>query len=289
MDSHQRAFADVNFSTIVMSMTLFGRRTEPPADLVPEQLQGIQFPTTKTRDAAFQSLYLSLVTGLCEETVFRRQVAAMLTQITGGNVISALFQQAILFGLGHINPGSPPAENAIVVGLQIINGLGFGLIYILSGGDLVPCIIAHTLYDFVTFFKTWLDANGQIEYAEAMYSEPLPPDVEREVQRVIQSARPAKMDPRVYKVIKRLFYTFDFDKNKSLSLSEVRKGIAYMALEKRAGKPPPQEQVDALFRYAIQNREPSTVSETNRDRLSFADFLRLYVAMIQRKPIAIQS
>jgi hypothetical protein len=220
--------------------------------------------------------------------VFRRFVPAVIASSTGGNTFLAYLGQAVLFGLGHSNPKSPSGENAIVVGLQIFNGLGFGLLYLLSGGDLVPCVVAHALYDFVTFFGTWMSSNGQLEYAERMYSEPLSRDVEEQVRQLLSRASgdwPGRggLDPKLYRIVKRLFYLFDFDKNKTLSLSEVRKGVAYMALE-RAGTPPPQEQVDAMFLAAVRMRgeqlPPSLAA--GEDRLSFADFLRLYLSMLGR-------
>jgi len=163
-------------------------------------------------------------------------------------------------------------ENGIVIGLQVINGLLFGLLYLLNGGDLVPCIIAHAVYDFGVFFKTWLDSNGQIEYAESMFLKPLPANVQQEVDQVLQQQGNAKINPELFNTVKRLFYTFDFDKNKTLSKSEVRKGFSYLALEK-AGIPPPQEQVDFLF--------DSFTSEIDKSRLSFSDFLRLYASTRQ--------
>lgn len=277
-NSDQRPFHNVNFSTIQMCMTLFGRRSQPPPAFVPEQLKGSTFPTTKTADALIQSCVLASVTGTCEETVFRRYIPSFLLKYFGGNLPLAYLGQAALFGLGHAQPGVPLAENAIVVGLQFFNGLGFGLIYILSGGDILPCIIAHAVYDFVTFFKTWVDANNQIEYAETMSLQPLPTNMDLEVQRALKST-PAKIDPKVFNTIKRLFFTFDFDKNKTLSLSEVRKGLSYMAIERGAGQPPPQAAIDRLFAYAIESRDPSTAAAGRSDRLGFGDFMRLYAAM----------
>jgi hypothetical protein len=162
-------------------------------------------------------------------------------------------------------------------------------LYLLSGGDIVPCVVAHAFYDFVTFFATWATANGQLEYAERMYQEPLSADQERQVQELLKGASRQRLDPKLYRAIKRLFYTFDFDKNKTLSLSEVRKGVAYMALE-RAGTPPPQQQVDQLFLAAVEARKRPSISGSDdgstsgRDdnRLSFADFLRLYLSMSSR-------
>jgi Ca2+-binding EF-hand superfamily protein len=130
-------------------------------------------------------------------------------------------------------------------------------------------MVAHAVYDFVVFFNTWLDSNGQIEYAEKMWSSPLPPDIQSDVDNILRTN--TKVDPKIFNMIKRLFYIFDFDKNKALSKSEVRKGFSYLALE-RAGSPPPQDQVDALF--------DKYTSVDDKSRLTFADFLRLYTASL---------
>jgi Type II CAAX prenyl endopeptidase Rce1-like len=282
-NSDNRAFVNINFSTITMCMTLFGRRSAPLDDFLPDKYKtasdgASKFPTTRGMDVAVQSFILSTVTGFCEEIVFRREVPAMLALLLGsnGDLIFLYLGQAILFGLGHAQPGSKLAENSILVGLQTVNGLGFGLLYILTGGDLVPCIIAHATYDFVVFFKTWKDANDQIEYAETMYSKPLPKDVDQEVQRLLRAS--PKIEPRVYNLVKRLFYTFDFDKNETLSLSEVRKGISYMAIEK-AGIPPPQSEIDRLFASTVQSRELGSAKSGSSSRLTFPDFLRLLSLM----------
>lgn len=266
-NSDNRAFANINFSTITMVLTLFGRRKVPPPDFIPKRLQGTTMSTTSTTDAMLQSVILASVTGICEEIIFRMEIPALLSHYFGGYPILPLIGQAFLFGFGHSQPSTGLAENIIVISLQITNGLLFGLLYLLSGYDLVPCIVAHAVYDFSVFFKTWIDANDQLEYAEVMYAKALPSKLQLDVDNVLQSSG-ANIDPRTLNVIKRLFYTFDFDKNKSLSRSEVRKGLSYLALEK-AGTPPPQDQVDILFNtYA---------SEAEKSRLSFADFLRLYI------------
>jgi len=276
--SDKRIFANLNFSTIVMSMTLFGRRKIPPPEFLPPQLRGKTLPTTSWPDACLQSLVLSLTTGVCEEAVFRRLVPSLIVLTTGNSdTLTAWFGSAMLFAAGHVKPSSGLSYNAIVAALQLITGLGFGSIYILSGGDLVPCILAHAFYDFVTFFKTWLDANAQMEYAERMYLEPLPPAVERDVKNLLRNYKGSSVltDPQLFSTIKRLFYTFDFDKNKSLSLSEVRKGISYLILEK-AGTPPPEAVVDRLFREIVDTREPGEEGDNRKDRLTFSDFIRLY-------------
>ena len=300
--SDKRKFAQINFSTINMALTLFGRRKQPPIEFLPEPIQSrlkqeqqqqpqqqIQLPTTNWPVALFESMRLSIVTGLCEEVVFRQEVPTVLSVLLSGNngvgtsglVITMVWLgQAVLFALGHAQGGVSTAENAIVLGLQFLNGLGFGLLYIVTGGDLVSCIVAHALYDFVTFFKTWMDANDQLEYAESMYQRPLSPDDERQIQTIWRMSN-GPMDPALFNSIKRLFYIFDFDKNQTLSLSEVRKGVAYMVLE-RATIPPTNEQVDELFNYAVASREPERqqlLQQEPTNRLTIADFLRMFTKM----------
>lgn len=270
-NSDRRAFANINFSTITMCLTLFGRRSVPIDDFLPAQFKGAnaaKFPTTSWPEAAYQSLLLSSITGFCEESVFRRLVPAMILLLLGpdGNPVIPYVGQALLFGLGHAQPGNKLTENGILIGLQTFNGLGTGLVYILTGGDLVPCIISHATYDFIVFFKTWKDANDQLEYAEAMSKKPLPSDAEKQVRNLIPTSNP-KVDPALaYKLMKRMFYLFDTDKNETLSLSEVRKGIAYMAIERKVGKPPSQSEVDRLF---------ASVVPPGESRLAFPDFIRL--------------
>lgn len=70
--SDKRIFHNINFSTISMCMTLFGRRKSPPKEFLPQSFQGRTFPTTSWKSALGVSALLSAVTGLCEEGVFRR-------------------------------------------------------------------------------------------------------------------------------------------------------------------------------------------------------------------------
>jgi len=292
-NSDRRAFANVNFSTITLVMTLFGRRSPPPPEFLPPKavarLGGNvreNYPTTKTFDVVLQSLTLSSTAALCEETVFRRYASSILSILTNGNLSQVVVGQALLFGLGHANPKSGLAENAITVGLQTVTGLGFGAIYLASGGDLVPCIVAHAVFDFVTFLGTWTQANRQLEYAERRCHEPLPGSADAEVRRILSRsavARRTNTDPRLlYNTIKRLFYIFDFDEDGTLSLSEVRKGIAYMSLERGAGIPPPNAKIDELFDRVVAARGPPSAGtgSSRPDRLDFADFVRLYSTMM---------
>jgi hypothetical protein len=265
--SDKRKFANTNFSTIIMVMTVFGRRNAPPKEFIPEQYRNLSFPTSLTLSVVFWSLVMAGVTGFCEEFVFRCEIPSLITHYTGSAAV-ALFGQAFLFGLGHASPRSDLTENGIVMSLQAVNGLCFGLLYVLTGGDIVPCMIAHAIYDFQVFFFTWLSTNEQIEYADRMCLEPLPQDVERKVSQLRTA------DVNTFRTCKRLFYTFDFDKNKTLSLSEVRKGISYLWLQLGSSTPPPEKFVDSLF---------LSCTEGMGERMRFPEFVKLFTALQQKK------
>jgi membrane protease YdiL (CAAX protease family) len=277
-NSDNWAFANINFSTISMVMTLFGRRKAPPDEFLPERYKGVTMLTSKSNDVLLQSFVLAGTTGVCEEIVFRRLVPSLIALFTGGNMALTYVGQAALFGLGHVQPKSSAVDNGVVAGLQVVNGLFLGGLY-LATNDLVPCIVAHSVFDFIQFFKTWWDANAQLEYAEMMYLQPLPSGVEKQVRGVLDAAKSQnpKMNPRLFEFIKRLFYTFDFDKSQSLSLSEVRKGVSYMALEQSA-RPPDQAIVDQLFAETVQSRQANSGQKDNAaaGRLDFIDFVRLW-------------
>jgi len=278
--SDKREFSNLNFATIVLALTLFGRRSVPPDDFLPPSLKAAggksKIPTTKSWEALVASFSLSAVTGFCEESIFRRQVPALLAQIFPGSFLVPFVGQAALFGLGHVQPSQKLSENALMFSLQFVNGLAFGLILLLSGGQLVAPMIAHATYDFVTFFKTWNDANTQLEYSEKMYTTTLPPDIEREVQAVLR-ANPKMKSPQVFNTLKRLFFTFDFDKSESLNLSEVKKGMAYYALEKRRPNLAPDSEIERIFKSTVQSRVG--IKGQPKDRLTFPDFLRFFATI----------
>ena len=261
--SDKREFATVNFSTIFMVMTLFGRRMKPDDEFLPPRLRGQPMPVTSTVEVFLKALGISALTGLCEELVFRRIVAGLIFHYAGGDVVSALLGQAILFGLGH-GAGGSTSENGIVISLQAINGLWFGLLFLVSGGDIVVCMIAHAIYDLQTFFFTWLSSNDQIEYACAKYLEPFDPATAKQLQGM-------RAPKEVVDKCKKLFYTFDaYDKkDEALSLSEVRKGIAYLAIETSTRAPPQSEIDEAFFRLV----------SPGSNKLTFPQFLALFVSL----------
>ncbi len=97
-------------------------------------------------DVAFLSVLLSGVTGFCEEIIFRGLVPHMLlTPICAGDPALACVGQASLFALGHTSPFTSFQENKIVASIQFLNGLWMGSLFLMTGGDVVPCIISHTV------------------------------------------------------------------------------------------------------------------------------------------------
>jgi membrane protease YdiL (CAAX protease family) len=128
-----------------MCLTLFGRRKAPPLEQLPPSLRNQPFRTTESIVAFAVAFLLSGLTGFCEESVFRRIVPSVIGQWVP-SVPIAFGLQALLFALGHVQPGSTSKrENQVLIGLQLWNGIGFGLLYLVT--DLPTCMICHTVYD----------------------------------------------------------------------------------------------------------------------------------------------
>ena len=86
------------------------------------------------------------MTGCCEEIVFRGLIPHLMkSTICQGNTAVACIGQASLFALGHSSPKTSMQENKTVMSIQFLNGLWEGVLYLLVGGDIVPCIIAHAV------------------------------------------------------------------------------------------------------------------------------------------------
>ncbi len=99
-------------------------------------------------DVAFLSLGISCLTGVCEEIIFRGLVPHMLlAPICFHDPALACILQASLFAIGHTSPLASPQENNVVATMQFLNGLWMGVLYLFTGGDIVPCIIAHAVSD----------------------------------------------------------------------------------------------------------------------------------------------
>lgn len=142
--SADRKFALTNFSTIFMTMTLFGIRSHVfQADQEVTKFDKMR-PFIRTLNVAFLAATISLSTGVVEELVFRGLVPHFLeSTIFHDEILMAYIVQALLFAAGHTSPRVSMDENLTLGKIHLINGLWSGLLYLLSGGDLIPCIISH--------------------------------------------------------------------------------------------------------------------------------------------------
>jgi len=143
-------FAKPNFSTIYMVVTLFGKRAIPQSDTEDKSCTEYSkvatlYPHTSSFDVILWSAIISLITGISEELIFRCIIPAILNSVFLSNIYLVYFVQAILFALGHTSLRVSFQENAVVGGFQFINGLWFGGIFLLSNGDVLPCIVAHAV------------------------------------------------------------------------------------------------------------------------------------------------
>lgn len=282
--SDDRRFATTNFSTLYMIITLFGLRTRSQSD---DKLKGEKFNVLdrlesmrSTIDVAFLSMGISCVTGFCEEIMFRGFIPHMLmSSISFQDPALACAGQASLFALGHTSPVTSSQENKIVASMQFVNGLWMGFLYLLTGGDIVPCIISHALYDFQVFFFSWLAANDQIEYSDKKCMEPIPPDSIAEVKKMKRQFRNSISDS-TFDNCKKVFYLFDEDKNGFISRSEAQRGVSYLEAEGHLIAPS-RKTVDSIFDTSIKMRDPhnTDLSEDISEQLRFVDFVRLYLTV----------
>lgn len=154
-------FADLNVSTNMLVLRLFGNRSQPAVAFVVSAL-------------------LAGLTGLVEETTFRGgilyQLAERFDSLPLGFALST-----VLFAVLHVNPlgffqGLQGAKDAAyLVGYQLVTGSIFGALFVLSGNLVVP-IVAHGIFDFYVFFATHLTVTSQMKYARDQAVMPVAPD-----------------------------------------------------------------------------------------------------------------
>jgi Ca2+-binding EF-hand superfamily protein len=130
------------------------------------------------------------------------------------------------------------------------------------------------IYDFQTFLFTWSSANEQIEYAYYKSHEPLPKEEMMELRQL------GSVSPIVIQDFMKVFFIFDTDKNGTISLSEARKGIAYLAIDE-AVNVPPQSAIDSLFQSCLQRRSERGVwtEHEQKNQLRFPDFLYMLLSL----------
>lgn len=272
--SDDRDASHVNFSTMNMVMSLFGRKEHEHKD------ESISHPPeTPMMHALSLSIALAVVTGLSEEIVFRGVLPSAMFYFAQ-SVPVTLFSQSLFFGLGHYSSQATPGENKVISGLQAVNGLWYGLVYLAAGGDILPCIIAHILYDIHVFMETWMNINVQMDYTEAAVLERLTPKDEIEIRRIKQEAGPS-LSTETLAHARRFFYAFDYDHQDSLSKSDVKRAVSYAFLHDPVQ--PSNERVSELFDRMLQLRVANDSSKDLQERLCLPEFLRL-LFLLKTKP-----
>ena len=136
-------FAELNLSTNMLVLRLFGPRPQPIV-------------------AGVVSLAIATLVALTEETVFRGVVTSRLAENLGA--LPGAGCAILLFALGHINPLALGKETLLLFALQVFTGTSFTLLAFATGGLAAP-IVAHCLYDWYTFYESHLAVTGQMEYS----------------------------------------------------------------------------------------------------------------------------
>lgn len=229
------------------------------------------------------STALAMVTGVSEEIVFRGIFPSVIFNFAQSVPIT-LFVQAFLFGSGHLSPQSfSSGENKVVVGLQTTNGLWYGLVYLATGGDILPCIVAHALYDIHAFVETWVRINDQIDYTESSVLQMLHPDDVVEIRKIKREAGPS-LSTETLAHARRFFYAFDYEHRGSLSESDVKRAVSFAFLQGKVQ--PDEDRVADLFKRMLQERDGESVEKSLQDRLGLSEFLKLlFLLKARAQPI----
>jgi hypothetical protein len=255
----------VNFSTTNMVISLFGRR------------KTADDPTATSSSLVMAlSAAIAISTGMSEEVVFRLYIPTAIAGLTHSLPL-ALVGQAALFSLGHISPRSTTGENKVVGSLQFVNGLWYGLVYLMAGGDVLPCIIAHILYDMHFFCETWMTINRQMDYTQEAFQKKLDPSEELAIQKIQQKAGPS-LNTETLNFARRFFYAFDYDHKGSLSLQDAQRAVSYAFLQDK--NVPPPIKVEEVFDKVLETRQPAhSTYFPPPDRLSVSEFLHVLLAL----------
>ena len=188
------------------------------------------------------SVLLALLTGVCEEIVFRGGVLPSLANyavIQGyaetlpQGVPFGIATSTVLFSAGHLpflglTQGEAGLRNffsldtLVLFGLQLATGGCFALLYVSTG--LTTAIVAHFLYDLYTLYATHLVVTDQISYSKS----PLPPLP----QQSLAAMRWRMTEGRQFvDEARRVFLMMDANRDDAISQAELRLGLASMGLK----------------------------------------------------------
>lgn len=209
--SDKHVFADINKSTIDMTMRLFGRS------------EGVTMGQPSTLQVAAIALGLAALTGLCEETTFRGQIISALSVAHPGSYLHMLGFSSILFGVAHFTLGGHMLDAGALIALQTFNGLWFGLAFVMTGGDLTASIVAHALYDFQVLFNTWKTTNEQMDYAESNVGSHSDLGISPKWSVLSNNSKKSDFIPSM----ERWFYTLDTERKGTLGRGDVSRGLSF--------------------------------------------------------------
>jgi membrane protease YdiL (CAAX protease family) len=265
-NSDNRDASQVNFSTTNMVISLFGRRKS--------QLE----PTASaTSQVMLLSIAIALSTGISEELIFRGYIPTAIASISHSIPLS-LIGQAVLFAGGHLSKNARPGENRLVGSIQLINGLWYGLVYLMTGGDLLPCIVSHFLYDCHILCETWMTINKQMDYTQVSSQKALDEEESRNV-KYLQEKAGALLNPDTIDFARRFFYAFDYDHAGGLTLSDTQRAMSYAFMNDKSTPDP--KTVEDLFDQVQESKATTTTSvkKGHVGRLNFSEFLQILLVL----------
>lgn len=216
--SENPVFTQLNLSTNSIVQRLFGEMKQPLFALVVSGL-------------------LALLTGVCEEIVFRGEILPSLAAYAVDQGYASTLREAlplgvasstVLFAVGHLNflgglAGFFSRDTLVLFLLQLATGGSFALLYVLTG-DLTAAIVAHFLYDLYTLYETHLVVTDQIEYSRS----PLPPLP----QQSLAAMRWRMTNGRAFvDESRRAFLLMDANRDEQISIAELRAGLYSMGLK----------------------------------------------------------
>jgi membrane protease YdiL (CAAX protease family) len=265
--------SQVNFATTNMVISLFGRR------------KSVQYPdATSAVMVILLSLAIALSTGLSEELIFRGYLPVALSWLTNNSSIAfLLLGQALFFAMAHISPTSSMGENKVVGGLQFMNGLWYGMVYQLTGGSILSCVIAHLLYDMHVLCETWNVINHQMDYTQKAFHNTNSNEEEVAIQAIQDQT---DLNSESLNFAKRFFYAFDSQHKGSLSLCDVQRAISYAFL--KDDTIPEPDRVEQAFHQVLYSRSDSSREVTKpTDRLVVSEFLRVLLELKSNQKVVL--
>jgi membrane protease YdiL (CAAX protease family) len=262
MCNSEELMCPIHFSLTNTVLSLFGRR---------EDVKG-----TNPLTVLLFSLGIGSVSALSEELVFRGLLPTALVAYTH-SVELALVGQALLFGIGQIRRKSSMAENGVFSLMQSMNGLWYGMVYLGTGGDILPVLVAHVLYECHIFVGGWKMINDQLDYTEQTLNQVSPS--EQLQLDTIQKEAGGSLKPEILDHCRKFFYAFDYDHRGSLSRADVKRAVVYAFLQDDPVNKPSDAKTSAVFDEIIQKRPAGSQEEDEEDRIGLSEFLHLLFAL----------